>query len=141
MGRYGTAGQARREGGLRDKRQKSTSVARSSRGTRLEPAWSYGAVVSVLRVQRAKTAVGLLRRIVVEVDGRAVLRVGWGQTVEVAIEPGQHSVRARADWQTSPMLQVNISADETVTVRVTHPFSSIRKLLRNTDSAIRIERL
>ena len=90
--------------------------------------WSYGDGVGVPRVERAKTAVGLFRRIVIEVDGQAVLRVGWGKTVEVAIEPGQHAVRARADWQTSPILQVHISADERLTVRVTHPLRSIRKL-------------
>ncbi len=118
-----------------------TSVTRSSTGGQWDPA-------SIFRLRRERPASGgakdsadIFRRIVIEVDGRPAVRMGRGKTVNLAVEPGQHSVRARADWQTSPTLQVEISAAETVTVRVAQPFRSISKLLRNTDTAIRIERV
>ena len=76
----------------------------------------------------------------IDIDGKPSARVGHGKTVEVVVSPGQHSVRARMDWHTSPTLQVSVPAGETVNVRVNYPFSSIRKMLRRSDSAIEIER-
>jgi hypothetical protein len=96
--------------------------------------------VSILRVERALDGAGILRRIVIDIDGAPAARVGHGKTVEVAVSPGQHSVRARMDWHTSPTIQVDVPAHETVTVRVQYPFSSIRQVMRRSASAMEIER-
>jgi hypothetical protein len=96
--------------------------------------------VSVLRVERALDSAGIFRRINVDVDGEPAARVGHGKTVEVEVSPGPHSVRARMDWHSSPTLQVDVPPDETVTVRINYPFSSIRKVLRRSAFAIEIER-
>jgi hypothetical protein len=97
--------------------------------------------VSVVRVERAPDSAGVFRRIVIDIDGEPAARVGHGKTVEVAVSPGQHFMRARMDWHASPTIQVDVPADETVTVRINYPFSSIRKVLRRSTSAIEIERL
>lgn len=94
--------------------------------------------MSVLRVERALDSAGILRRIVIEVDGEPAVRVGHGKTVEVAVSPGLHSVRARMDWHASPTVEVEIPADGIVTVRVRYPFSSLRRVLRRSASAIEI---
>lgn len=100
----------------------------------------YGAAVSVLRVERALDSAGIFRRIVIDIDGAPAVRVGHGKTVEVAVSPGEHTLRARMDWHTSPTIEVNVPAGETVTVRVNYPFSAVRKLFRRSDSAIAIAR-
>jgi hypothetical protein len=99
------------------------------------------ATMSVLRVQRALDSAGVLRRIVVEVDGKAAARVGHDKTVEIAVAPGEHSVRAKMDWHGSRTIQVDVPAGETVSVRVSYSFASIRKLFSRTDSAIEIQAL
>ena len=97
--------------------------------------------MSVLRVQRGPDTAGVLRRIVIEVDGEPVAQVGHGKTAEAAVSPGQHAVRARMDWHASPTITVHVADDETVTVQISYPLASFRKVLRRSDSAIRIARL
>lgn len=128
---------------------KDTPVARraasGTAGRRLQPVQrptderpAYSAAVSSLRVRRGRDTAGVLRRTIIDVDGEPVVRVRRGETVEVDIGPGKHTVRARMDWLSSPTLRVDVAENETVTVQVFHPFSSIRKLFKNTDSAILI---
>jgi len=97
--------------------------------------------VSVLRVQRTLDTAAVFRRILIEVDGEPAARVGHGTTAEVAVSPGQHCVRARMDWHASPTITVDVPEGETVTVQISYPLSSFRKVLRRSDSAIRIARL
>lgn len=56
----------------------------------------------------------------------------------VDLEPGEHSVRARMDWQTSRTLQVRVQEGSTVLVKVEYPMSALGKLIRGADAAIRI---
>jgi hypothetical protein len=97
--------------------------------------------VSTLRVRRLPDGAGILRRISIEVDGHTALRVGHDKTVELEVEPGQHSVQARMDWHSSPVLNVTVMADETTDVQVSYSFTAITKLFKRTDEAIDIKQV
>ena len=74
----------------------------------------------------------------IEVDGHTALRVGHDKTVELEVEPGQHSVQARLDWHSSPVLDVTVKVGETTNVQVSYSFTAITKLFKRTDEAIDI---
>ena len=77
----------------------------------------------------------------VEVDGHTALRVGHDKTVELEVEPGQHSVRARMDWHSSSALNVTVLAGEVTNVQVSYSFTAITKLFKRTDEAIGIRQV
>jgi len=78
---------------------------------------------------------------IIEVDGRPALRVGHGKTGELEVEPGLHSVQARMDWHSSPVLNVTVAAGESTNVQVSYSFSAITKLFKRTDEAIDIKQV
>lgn len=98
----------------------------------------YGSAVGTLRIERARDGAAIFRRMKIEVDGRTAARVGRGKSVTVDLEPGEHSVRARMDWQTSPTLQVRVGESSTVLVKVEYPMAALGKLVRGAEAAIRI---
>ncbi len=54
-------------------------------------------LVPVLLVKRPHDAEGILRRLIVEVDGQVVARLRQGEQEEVPVEPGERTVQARMD--------------------------------------------
>jgi hypothetical protein len=93
----------------------------------------------MVRVERPLDAAGILRRVVIEMDGLPLMRVGHGKSAEARIEPGRHAVRARMDWHSSRTLEVDIADGETATVQVSYRFSSIRTVLQRSECAIHIQ--
>jgi hypothetical protein len=60
----------------------------------------------------------LLRSYVIEIDGVEVGRVARDTQVVFPVEPGRHNVRAVIDWTGSPVVQVQVTAGETVRLTV-----------------------
>lgn len=93
--------------------------------------------MATLTVSRLRDSAGVMRSITIEVDGRPSLKVRHGQTDQVNVGPGRHTVRARMDWCSSPEL----TFEGDTHVEVEYPFQSFLKLFRNTDTAISIRRI
>jgi hypothetical protein len=51
------------------------------------------------------------------IDGDAVGRVKYGQTVTVAVVPGRHELQLAVDWMRSPKLQLDLAEDQELLVR------------------------
>lgn len=97
--------------------------------------------MSILRVHRQQDSAAIFRRMSIEVDGRLALRVGHGKTGELEIEPGRHTVQARMDWHSSPVLEVTVAEGDTASLQVSYSFTAITKLFRRTDQAIDIKQV
>ena len=95
--------------------------------------------MSTLRVRRARDSAGIFRRIGIEVDGRRVGGVRHGATAEFPVEPGRHAVRARMDWHSSPVIEVDVAADATTELTVAYELSAIVSVFRRSGTAIRLE--
>jgi len=50
----------------------------------------------------------------IELDGQAVGRINAGQTVEIRVATGEHSIVAKIDWCGSPPLNFDIREGETL---------------------------
>lgn len=49
-------------------------------------------------------------------DGHEVARLKWAQTLELAVEPGEHVMRLKIDWTGSPELPFTIEPGEVLTL-------------------------
>jgi len=71
------------------------------------------------------------RRLKVQVDGELVGRLWTGQTVAVEAPQGEHSVQAQLSYLRSPVLTIDISAeDSSVRIEVDVPVSAKSFTLR-----------
>ncbi len=84
---------------------------------------------------------GILRRLVVQVDGRDVARLKQGESADITLSPGQHTVVGRMDWTSTPPLDIGFADDERVRVEVALPFSALWNMVRRPRTALTIQRL
>jgi len=59
---------------------------------------------ATLTITRKSGYNGMLRDAAVLVDGQKVGAVGNGKSIEIAVAPGQHTIKTRMDWMTSEPL-------------------------------------
>jgi len=97
--------------------------------------------VSSLQVQRPHDGGGIFRRLVVQVDGRDVARLKQGESNDIPLSPGQHTVVGRMDWTSSPALAIELANDERARVEVALPLSALWNMLRRPRTALTIRRL
>jgi len=69
---------------------------------------------TVIRVTRTKSYADRIRAYRVLVDGQEAARINAGQTVEIPVDAGAHSVVAKLDWCGSPTLHCDVHEGETV---------------------------
>ncbi|GAB4080837.1 hypothetical protein GCM10028783_17850 [Modestobacter muralis] len=93
-----------------------------------------------LHVQRPHDGGGILRRLVVQVDGREVARLKQGEFADVPLPPGKHTVRGSMDWTSSPELQIDLAEDEQARAGVALPISALWNMLRRPRAALAIRR-
>lgn len=55
-----------------------------------------------------------VRKYQILVDGKNVAELARGDEIAIPLAPGQHTVQMKIDWCTSPKLQVDCSAGQTV---------------------------
>lgn len=65
-----------------------------------------------LRVRRGADSFGVLRRMLIEVDGTVVARLRPNQEQTVTVGAGRHVLRARMDWTRSEPVEVHIGDDD-----------------------------
>src|SRR5687768_10689604 len=94
-----------------------------------------------LLVQRPHDGGGILRRLVVQVDGREVARLKQGESADIVLSPGKHTVMGSMDWTGSPALDVDLAEGEQVRVEVALPFSVLWNMIRRPSAALSIRRL
>lgn len=95
--------------------------------------------MSTLKIYRPHDGGGLLRRLVVEVDGTVVARLKQGESVNLTVTPGSHQVQGRMDWTTSPKLELDVGPDEEAMILVQLPLSALWNMLRKPKEALLIE--
>lgn len=98
------------------------------------------AVVANLHVQRPHDGGGILRRLVVQVDGREVARLKQGESADILLPPGAHTVMGRMDWTSSPALDIDLAEDEPARVEVALPLSALWNMVKRPRSALSIRR-
>ena len=69
---------------------------------------------AVIRVSRTTSYADRIRAYRIFVDGTEVARLNAGQSVDVSVSAGSHSVVAKVDWCSSRTLSLNIRDAETV---------------------------
>jgi hypothetical protein len=75
-------------------------------------------VASTIRVTREPRGwQDRLRAYSVVVDSQAVGKIRRGQTLELPVAPGAHSVQIAIDWGRSPALDLDVARGETVDLR------------------------
>ena len=76
---------------------------------------AQGAVIYLHRpLQIENTA----RRYKIYVDGVKVAAIGNGKTIEIPVAVGEHRVKARLDWCSSPEVVVNVTAGQRAALAV-----------------------
>jgi hypothetical protein len=75
-----------------------------------------GAVISIRR--RSGHHQDATRSYRVEVDGREVGRLKPGETLEVPVSAGRHSVAARIDWSGSPAVNLDLNDGDRIDLTV-----------------------
>jgi hypothetical protein len=88
-------------------------------------------LMGTLRLQRTHQRVAILRRVRVEVDGAVAARLRRGESVDVSLASGPHSVSAHLDAQHSPTLEVSIREGDVSVVEVALPPLSLWRLVRH----------
>jgi hypothetical protein len=98
------------------------------------------AVVTSIRVQRPHDGGGMLRRLVVDLDGQQVAALKQGESVDLPVSAGTYAVAGRMDWTRSPALEVEIAEGQQVRVEVALPMSALWNMTRRPRSALSIRR-
>jgi hypothetical protein len=70
---------------------------------------AQGAVIALHRPLEATNAG---RRYKIYVDGVKVAAVRVGKTIEIPVTPGEHRVKAKLDWCSSPEVVINVVAGQ-----------------------------
>ena len=69
---------------------------------------------AVIRVKRSTSYPDRIRAYRILVDGQEMARLNDGESVELPVVSGRHTIVAKIDWCSSPTLNVNIRDGETV---------------------------
>ena len=77
--------------------------------------------MATLTIIRPKARFGQWRNLQVYVDGLNVGHVGSGNTVSFDVNAGVHDVYVKMDWYYSPVLSINILAEETIALQCGEP--------------------
>lgn len=96
--------------------------------------------MGTLLLQRQRQRVAILRRVRVEVDGVVVARLRRGESVEIPLTVGPHSISAHLDAQHSPTLAVEIRENKVDLVEVALPPLSLRRLVTHGLAPIELTR-
>lgn len=91
-------------------------ATRVGRRVRVEVPSSIGIGIQV--GERPSRFVNSLRSYDIELDHQTVASIASGESVELEVEPGLHTVRGTIDWCGSPPVEVELSEDERAAVRV-----------------------
>ena len=75
-------------------------------------------VMAFLEVTRQRDSFAVVRKLKIEVDGVLVLELPRGSTATVQVDPGQHEVVARVDWERSLPLEVTCTEDQPTKLKV-----------------------
>jgi len=71
-----------------------------------------------IRVERNSEWNNKARAIGIYIDGEKVGTINDGETQEYEVENGKHEIFAKIDWCRSPKIELNISENETKTIKL-----------------------
>jgi hypothetical protein len=84
---------------------------------------------AVIRVKRSTSYPDRIRAYRILVDGQEMARLNDGESVELPVVSGRHTIVAKIDWCSSPTLNVNIRDGETVNFECGSNLRGLRVLL------------
>jgi|688.fasta_scaffold160329_2 hypothetical protein len=84
---------------------------------------------AVIRVKRSTSYPDRIRAYRILVDGQEMARLNDGESVELPVVSGRHTIVAKIDWCSSPTLNVNIRDGETVNFECGSNLRGLRLLL------------
>lgn len=84
---------------------------------------------SLIRVTRTTSYPDRIRAYRIVIDGMEVARINAGQSVDIPVAAGMHSVVARVDWCGSPTLRFNIGDGETIHLECASNLKGLRIFL------------
>jgi hypothetical protein len=68
---------------------------------------------AIVRITRSSSYADRLRSYQILIDGREAARVKAGQSLEISVSPGSHSVVAKVDWCGSNTINFDVGAGHT----------------------------
>ncbi len=84
---------------------------------------------AVIRVKRSTSYPDRIRAYRILVDGQEMVRLNDGQSVELPVISGRHTIVAKIDWCSSPTLNVTIRDGETVNFECGNNLRGLRLFL------------
>jgi len=72
----------------------------------------------ILRIKRAAEFINLLRNYQIYINGKKAGSVANGKTKDFIVPAGQHTVKAKIDWCSSPEISLNVEENNIEIVRV-----------------------
>lgn len=112
------------------------------------PRWTHASLTTVgsipvasLRIQRPHDGGGILRRLRVEINGQRVAGLKQGESADIPLPAGTHTVLGRMDWTSSPTLDIELGDDDQVRVEVALPFSALWNMVLRPHTALTIRRI
>jgi len=85
--------------------------------------------MSTMTIRRERRYSDMARSYTVLLDGESAGDVGHGETLTVAVMPGEHTVKLAIDWCGSPEVTVRVGAGETLPLDCGNNSSAIGLLL------------
>jgi len=79
-----------------------------------------------IKIQRSSEYANRFRNMLLFLDGVEVAKIANGETIELEVEKGVHSLRAKIDWATSNEVQFEIN-EQTLSFELTgtNPFLAL----------------
>ena len=84
--------------------------------------------MSIVTLNRS-TKMSRLRSLKILINGVVVKKIGHGKSVDIPVEPGQHSLSVKIDWVKSNDLQIDVKNDETIKVSIKDREGGIKKYI------------
>ena len=84
---------------------------------------------SVIRISRVTSYADRFRRYRILVDGVDRAQISAGQTIEIPVTAGEHSVVAKIDWCGSPTMKLTVDSDSVVSLECASNLQGMRVFL------------
>jgi hypothetical protein len=90
-------------------------------------------------LSRMEDTAGVLRRIVVLIDGVPAVLLSPGETRDVELPAGPHRVVAEMDWVCSPTAEIVLTPGQVVALRTSMPWSTLWRMILTPRRALVLE--
>ncbi len=86
--------------------------------------------MATLSVRRPRNMAAVFKPMLIEVDGHEVAQIKHGRSQLITVAKGEHTVQARMDGATSPLLSVTLAGNETLNLVTMIPWRALGPALK-----------